>query len=170
MSRSYVEKLIKNLENMDCIAIISICSNQRGLFFTESNLSIVSLKGCSKILNVFFDDITDKDLGKMGGHILFDRLIACQIISFIDTLKAAYINTLLIHCDAGISRSGAVGVFACRYLGLNEDKFRSLNTNIQPNQYVYDLLYQESGMKKAYENFWLNKKGVRTVEISEKLC
>jgi predicted protein tyrosine phosphatase len=57
-----------------------------------------------------------------------------------------------VHCAAGICRSGAVGYFANKYLGLNEQEFLTKNYQIFPNQYVYDILCGISGLKKQKEN------------------
>jgi len=55
-----------------------------------------------------------------------------------------------------VSRSGAVGVFAHRFLKTNDEYFKKHNKNILPNNYVYELLAEESGLKGDYEDFWLN--------------
>jgi len=39
---------------------------------------------------------------------------------------------------------------------MDENAFRRENLLIQPNTYIYNLLYKESGLKNKYINFWEN--------------
>jgi len=81
---------------------------------------------------------------------LFNDCHARQIIKFADTNKT---RSFIVHCDAGISRSGAVGLFLTRYLGLDEAEFKQHNC-ILPNMYIYDVLAKKSGLADNYANFW----------------
>ena len=47
------------------------------------------------------------------------------------------VDTLLVHCYAGQSRSRAVGAFAVEMLGGDNRKYFEEGT---PNQYIYDVL------------------------------
>lgn len=63
---------------------------------------------------------------------LIDTYQAKQIIEFINT--HSNVDTLLIHCFAGVSRSRSVGMFAKEMLGIqptNETDY---------NHYVYETL------------------------------
>ena len=51
-----------------------------------------------------------------------------------------------VHCNAGISRSGAIGTFANDYCGMNYSEFLKNNPYIMANSYVLRLLRRESGM------------------------
>lgn len=89
---------------------------------------------------------------------VFKKGHAKKILKFIDRINSDKQTTILIvHCDAGISRSGAVGIFACRYLKLDETRFRKEN-NILPNSYVYDILCNISQLHADYEKFWEDAK------------
>lgn len=50
----------------------------------------------------------------------FDEGMAQQIIDFVNALKAKKIDTLVVHCHAGISRSAAIAKFAAE---INESYF-----------------------------------------------
>ena len=51
---------------------------------------------------------------------VFSKGLACSLIEFIDKYKAKYPNiNILIHCEAGVSRSQAIGAFLEVYL--NQD-------------------------------------------------
>jgi len=52
-------------------------------------------------------------------------------------LKNKSIDTLLIHCYGGQSRSGAVGAFAVDMLGENNSRYFETGC---PNEYVYKVL------------------------------
>ena len=49
----------------------------------------------------------------------------------------------LVHCMAGVSRSGAVGTFIQRVAGIPADHFLTQNTGLHPNRYVLKLLMRE---------------------------
>jgi predicted protein tyrosine phosphatase len=142
-------------------ALISICTCPEEKLIQKKDEYTLSALGCKKHITHFFGDYTNIDYSKraakkVGKEIFtFDEEKAKHIISFIDTLEQSSEKlTLVIHCDAGISRSGAIGIFACRYLGLDENIFREKNPYIHPNSAVYDILYKISGKKKEYEKFW----------------
>ena len=90
-----------------------------------------------------------------NGIILFNRDLAEQIILFVNNLSKE-IEQIWVHCYAGISRSGAVGLWATRYLELNEELFRSKHPHIQPNETILEILSDASGMTKKRINFWSN--------------
>lgn len=46
----------------------------------------------------------------------------------------------IVHCSAGISRSGAVGTFINDYFGLDYSTFRKTNPQVQPNPFVLRTL------------------------------
>lgn len=147
-----------NFKSLTDVAIISIFSYEGDHLITEKFEKRLKQAGCVDILSLLFGDITNNEaeasLDKDLRTRLFTSKQARAIINFLDFLKTKPVKILLIHCDAGISRSGAVGIFACRYFGLNESLFRIENPNIQPNPYVYGTLYRESGLRKSYEDFW----------------
>lgn len=99
------------------------------------------LQNHRNLLILFFDDIvnepeTPEDL---GSAILFAPEMAEQIMRFVDDGKMP----LLVHCTAGISRSGAVGDvlnwYFNRYLELNTEDdadFTRNNRQILPNSIV----------------------------------
>ena len=83
---------------------------------------------CKGVLTLYFDDIEQPEPGLK----LMNTSQAKQIIEFINMHKD--VDTLLIHCFAGVSRSRAIGVFAREMLGLqptNETDY---------NHYVYETL------------------------------
>ena len=83
---------------------------------------------CKGVLTLYFDDIEEPG----GGGRLITPSQAKQIVRFIQDHMD--VDTLLIHCYAGVSRSRAVGVFARYMFGL------SPFGEISYNEYVCSLL------------------------------
>ena len=105
------------------------------------------LQNHRNLLILFFDDIvnepeTPEDLER---SILFTPEMAEQIMRFVDDGKMP----LLVHCTAGISRSGAVGEvlnwYFNRYLETNPEDdadFTHNNRRILPNAIVRRIMLQ----------------------------
>ena len=106
----------------DTYAVISIQDTSGfGIEFRESSY-------CKGVLTLYFDDIEEP----CSGYQLINAAQAEQIIQFIKNHQD--IDTLLIHCYAGVSRSRAVGVFASELLGI------PFSTDRAFNEYVYSIL------------------------------
>lgn len=147
------------------LALISICSYPRALLLDAEKRRLLKKRGCRHMLTQFFGDYTDKSVvdppltlrssGKRS--ILFSEMNAKKIISFLDGVKIDQeVKILIVHCDAGISRSGAVGLFACRYLKCDSEKFYRENETILPNPYICKVLMDVSGLTLDYQTFWDN--------------
>jgi predicted protein tyrosine phosphatase len=152
--REFGKYISKKKRKTKGLAVISICSKKEDLLFTEE---VKKQLDCD-VLNLIFADLTATDY-KIAPDLIskfpaFTKRKAQQTIKFLDNIKKKEIDLLLIHCDAGVSRSAAVGIFACRYLGMDENEFRKEHHSIGPNSLVYDLLQQESGMRDDYQKWW----------------
>jgi predicted protein tyrosine phosphatase len=111
-------------------------------------------------LSLAFGDITAEALfshrinGDMEapGVSLFSYDDARAIRAFIDKWKYEEIDRLVVHCDKGQSRSGAVALWAQRYCameamsGFVETQFWTANRAISPNRYIGRVLFEISGM------------------------
>ena len=108
------------IESMPELAVISIANS-----FDDFNPDDIFSNGPSSrwfsrrhrnVLNMTFDDITSPEkwqfLSQFGNtsagkdYILFDQNMAREIADFVDANHEA--RTWIVHCSAGISRSGAV--------------------------------------------------------------
>lgn len=109
----------------------------------------------SNVLKLEFDDITDSDgysFRTDGTSLtLFSASQAVQIVQFAQRINRKKI--LVVHCDAGISRSGAIGVVLNEYcnciLEKNPDdylRFVNDNPDITPNSLVVRLMREETGI------------------------
>lgn len=95
------------------------------------------------LLTLWFDDISPRTKYKHNLDVKpFTYLQANDIINFIYKcqMEINHIN-LIVHCSAGICRSGAVGRFANDYLELDQELFHKNNPNILPNEWVENLLW-----------------------------
>lgn len=90
----------------------------------------ISIKAKNK-LSLKFSDIEEA----IEKEILFNELIAMEIINFITLHKD---KKFIINCEAGISRSAAVGLFIEKIL------LKEMNINkhirFEPNMFVFNLL------------------------------
>lgn len=99
------------------------------------------------VLMLNFDDITE--LLPNESHILFNEEHAKMISEFIKNIPINTNKTLYIHCDAGVSRSGAVGYILNewfnRYISQNDDYiwFNTNHKHIMPNPLVVRKLKNE---------------------------
>ncbi len=127
MQHYYPEGLEEMAERKDSYAVISIQdTHTEGFGFT-----FAPSKCCSDVLTLYFDDI----VREVEGAVLFSDEMAEQIIDFV--IKNRYVDTLLIHCYAGQSRSRAVGAFVLKMFGKdNESYFKRYSLNM----HVYDVL------------------------------
>ena len=94
------------------------------------------------VLQLKFNDLeadeykTDKELAKVEemGWILFNEGHAQSIINFLNGINTD--KDLIVHCTAGISRSGAIGDFARVKFGIPFGEFILKNPQIQPNSWI----------------------------------
>lgn len=98
------------------------------------------------ILKLEFDDVTDEMYGWSGfadSTIFFNENHAKAIHEFIKHISANDKRPIFVHCDAGVSRSGAVGYILNewfnKYLTSNytdAEAFKETNNHILPNPTV----------------------------------
>lgn len=90
---------------------------------------------------LYFDDVEEDLETNQGTAKAFTKQQAAEIIDFLEQNKQA--TTCIVHCTAGISRSGAVGLFVNDYFGADYDTFKVLNPHTLPNGKVTQLLNRE---------------------------
>lgn len=114
-------------EETDTYVAISIQDTYGGGFGFELKKN----KYCKDVLTLYFDDIEETE--HRLKLISFPQAIA--IVKFIKA-HAEDVDTLLIHCFAGVSRSRAVGAFAREVLDIPP------NDEGDFNEYVYTILHR----------------------------
>lgn len=111
---------------------------------TEGTDEVPYFNDKSNVKVLFFDDVeTDLTIPIIGTKEVktakaFTPTQARELIDFIDKNKDK--ESCIVHCAAGISRSGAVGTFVNDYLGGDYNSFKKQNPYILPNGLVLQLL------------------------------
>ncbi len=145
LSRAEAKYYSKGLLN-DSTAMISIycpgTGEDEGPLFNFTN---------PRLLSLGFHDITRETDDLLGDSlVLFNEEQAEEIVEFVKRIHEDNNPImLLIHCYAGISRSGAVGRAVAEYTGLSEE-FEPLHRHITPNPHVVSLLRRKFGLN-TYE-------------------
>jgi len=127
-----------NVEQFNSILFISITDTDNFIdrkepYFKENH---------DNVINLSFDDVehdgepSPTNFGK--GTRAFSEKQAKQLYEFIK--KNREVETCLVHCMAGISRSGAVGTFINGYCRGDWERFKRDNPQIAPNARVSRML------------------------------
>ena len=141
------------------------------MYLTKKRITFLKEIGMGDHLSLKFWDITDdpKYLGEIKkrypDYLLFNKEQAKQVVKFLeDRKKERGGDVLCLHCDAGVSRSGAVAEFACEFYGLDRGEFLNENPYLVPNPTVLRLLRETAGMdiKSAF------MEGMRKDEVKRK--
>lgn len=96
----------------------------------------------SNVRTYYFDDVEESEVLKYthkGNHVMtainaISYEQAKDIVQFVERNKDAKI--CMVHCAAGVSRSGAVGTFINDIYGIPYEDFRVDNPHILPNARV----------------------------------
>ena len=145
LPRAFFEKVKGTPTELELLKKAKIISINSSWGFDDTPPFSESFLQHPHLLALTFDDIcnepeTPEDL---GNAVLFNEQMAIAIIRFVDDGKVP----LLVHCTAGISRSGAVGEvlnwYFNRYLESNtadDEDFTQNNRQIQPNTIVRRIM------------------------------
>lgn len=129
---------------------ISIHGTDEDTLLPDGMVKALSKAGLAASLSLQFDDI-DKPYESMPEFKVFDDEQAHLLVGFLRLINIGVDGPLILHCHAGISRSGAVGLFACRYYGLDEERFMRRNPSVYPNRHVLSKLNEEAQKRKEGE-------------------
>ncbi len=124
---------VEKLEKTFFISINDNCGTDEIPYFKED-------KGNVKVL--FFHDVENDIKTNYGIAKAFTLTQAKDLFEFIKKHKDK--QSCIIHCAAGISRSGAVGTFINDYIGGDFFEFKKANPYIHPNPLVLKLLKEVS--------------------------
>lgn len=101
------------------------------------------------LLNLTFCDIAPEDVPE-DQRQRYPSMLPDDAVAVVDALKRWHKldmrGNLIVHCHAGISRSGAVGTFATELLGLNIQQFQKAHPWIDPQPHVLNLLRVAAGL------------------------
>lgn len=177
LSRQMFEKFMQekkitpeNVESLKDVFIISI-QNDTG----DDNYTPTFTKSLENVHVVKFSDV-DEDTrvpvfnnninanpgdGGLTHYVTAKAMTAEQakeLYQFIMNNKARDKKVCLIHCTAGVARSGAVGTFVAECMGVDYIDFKRANPSIQPNIHVLKMLREARfpGTHDAdWTDFWL---------------
>lgn len=129
----------KNVEDRTELAIISIVDTDqfnysRAPYFKQNHENVINLQ---------FDDCEhdgEPSPTQPAGTKAFSEEQAKELFQFIKRNRNK--ETIVVHCMAGISRSGAVGAFINGYAGGDWETFKRMNPQIAPNARVERMLNQ----------------------------
>ena len=138
------EKQLKNPQYYGAIklkhVLISITSAERPETVLPSNVNRLST------LRLKFDDIEDLD----SRYAYFDRGLAKEIIDFVDNY-CYQVDVIVVQCEAGLSRSVAVGSALSKILNYTDD---DIFTKGIPNMFVYTTLLDYYFSNTSYDKQW----------------
>lgn len=86
---------------------------------------------------------------------------AKEMYQFIMDNKANNKQVCIIHCTAGVARSGAVGAFVAECFGVNYLDFKRANPNVLPNVHVLKML-REARFPDTMPDFEVERLNPRT--------
>ncbi len=141
MAREIVVLNRINAEEFDCPydwACISIAN-------TEREFAEIGDANRMSLLQLAFADITRQ----MADYVLFHDDQAHDILDFV-THYWDHIHTLMVHCDAGISRSSAVAAAIARLKWQDESQF--LESPFEPNPLVYRTIREVATGRADYQD------------------
>lgn len=121
------------VEKDDTYAVISIQDAHNGGF----GIQFTTNDYCKDVLTLLVDDIYKE----VDGAVLFNKEHAKQIFDFVEKNKDG-VDTILVHCHAGQSRSAAVAAFLEKIYFGKDDIYNSHRVN----DYIYKAL------EEAYNN------------------
>jgi hypothetical protein len=129
--------------------LISIHTSRE--YLTPETRKTLEMFNCLHMLSLDFWDVSDVDFPRVKAKhkdaILFNESHANQVI---ETIKAMHEDersmVLIVHCDAGVSRSGAVGEFAVDFCNLDYLAFKDKNPCVCPNSFIRRELRKLSGL------------------------
>lgn len=129
---------VENIENTFFISINNPDDLPTDVYFPQDKENV-------KVL--FFPDIEqDREIPLIGtGKTKLMKAMtqeqAAELFEFIKKHKDK--EQCIIHCTAGISRSGAIGLFINEFMSQNYNEFKRENPSVLPNYHVYRLLHDE---------------------------
>lgn len=136
-SRDHIKRLIKNnkvdFNKVNVISINSLCIRPRTWDSELDEMQFLMGRDNPNVLFLEFDDVTIEEAERINsnsGKFRVEPMTVEQANQIIDFILKTFNQDkdLFVHCTAGISRSGAVGLFANqfinRYIKPNEEEFK----------------------------------------------
>ena len=110
-----------------------------------------SKNGIKKLLSLSFDDITDDTYSDMveecpeyvteHSAVLMSKQDAARIVAFVKKYKDS-VDGIIVHCDAGVSRSAGIMAAIMKWLTGDDSKIFN-DLRFHPNMWCYRLVLNE---------------------------
>lgn len=142
MSQEDALEFYDEYQNKEKYLLISISDKEGELIFEPKENIIVH--------QFYFADI-EEETG-IPGITLMSYGQANQIKFAVDKAINEGITNIIVHCYAGISRSGAVGCIIAKYLN-NDDIYLWKQGGIAPNKFIYKLMSQAFNLEYTEKEF-----------------
>lgn len=138
LSRDQFKKEISQLSEQQFLAtaFISIHEPKNKIIGGYVEAWPTILEESENVSNLWFNDC-EEDLPDVE-VVLFNEELGQKLIEFIEANKGK--KQWILHCTAGISRSGAVGEFLADYFGISYHLFKRDNPQVKPNALVKNIL------------------------------
>ena len=128
----------------DKYLMLSISDKSENLRFLRNNNNVI-------IHQFFFADI-EYEIEEIKEFGLMTNQQAIEIKNLIDKYTQDGITNIIVHCHAGISRSGAVGCLIAKYLN-GDDTYLWKTEYIYPNRYIYKLMSNAFNIEYSDKDF-----------------
>lgn len=149
-----VQALSKNevskLKPQDRTLLIAIQDGEKAYLPFKERTNYITRKRYTDILFCYFNDVqSDTIAGNPSFPFTFNKNDAHQIINFLNHhfKNPETFNRIIVHCQAGVSRSQAVALFIAKYYYKDQNLYHQLFNQTSKirggNQYVYNILKQE---------------------------
>lgn len=135
----------ENVEQQNKVFFISITNpdDKNPPYFPEDkeNVKVISFPDTDRDIAVpiINPNPSESDVAEIVEMKAFNIHQARELFQFIKKHKDK--ELCVLHCTAGVSRSGAVGTFINDYVGGNWNELMRKNPSIIPNTHVYKLLH-----------------------------
>lgn len=132
LSKPGAEHLCSTWDSCDRLSVISISSSDRGQAAIEETPFV------GPVLRLVFDDVDP--CGEKVPSDMFPMTDeqAAQVVRFVNRLGAIGTDTLLVHCEGGVSRSAGVAAAIARHLNGDDSQF--FGAQFVPNMWCYRLV------------------------------
>jgi len=145
-SREYMGQNLHQLSANGKNFFISVVDPLAGNVFPDSHDRAITLRFDDVSPDMFesqehFEQICEQ-MAKYGRpYQLFSNVQADEVVTFVTRLHESAAEVVLhVHCTFGVSRSGAIALYAAQTCQLDMNSFAASNPQIHPNQLVLQTL------------------------------
>lgn len=141
--------------------LIAIQDYEKSILPFKERTNYLTRRLYKDIQFMYFDDYNKEDIINEPYYpFIFTKKEANTIIDFLEThYEKQDFDNIIIHCEAGISRSHAIALFTAKYFEKDTELYNTLlnqeNKIYGGNNHIYELLeqtYKEKQLTKESNN------------------